>query len=359
MHPTNPTTKGTHDMSTRITKLTASNVSALGEVFGEDALVTTATTAEWPGLEPEAVLAALDARMAELPTKGHPRASLHAVRRKLAEAQPVQVKPKAPEPEFTPDVEFEPGTPVEIVEEAKLQQEIVFLTQRQRHVDDQMFEQQGVYEKAQSKADASSKLADVEAANAAHEKLLKLIAAGTTVSEKLQILRQPAELERRVNQSTIQTERTATKVAATKTKTSKETAQDQGFPKAYLGSNGNFKPGLDARAKSDLINAVLGIDGGSALHKFSAEKAQELIDVRGWGDFLDRKREIVEAKAEAKEKAAKEKAAAATAKAEAKKAKADEPEVDEVKPDPKPKPTGRKRSSARSARGGARAKAAK
>lgn len=75
-------------MSTKIAGLTIHNVKAIIEVtdafidrFGFG-VTTTQTTATFDAT-PQRVLVALDAIMADLPTQGHPRASLHAVRRKI------------------------------------------------------------------------------------------------------------------------------------------------------------------------------------------------------------------------------------------------------------------------------------
>jgi hypothetical protein len=73
----------------------------------------------------------------------------------------------------------------------------------------------------------------------------------------------------------------------------KQTAKQQGFPAVYLGPTGNFKPGLDARAKSDLIAAVLKLDNPDALYRFRADKAQKLIKARGWQSHVDRKRKLL------------------------------------------------------------------
>lgn len=59
-------------------------------------------------------------------------------------------------------------------------------------------------------------------------------------------------------------------------------AQSQGFPSCYLGPTGNFKPGYDARAKSDLNAAVTGVKTGKELHTFTKAKAQKLQAARGW-----------------------------------------------------------------------------
>jgi hypothetical protein len=72
--------------------------------------------------------------------------------------------------------------------------------------------------------------------------------------------------------------------------TSKQTVKDQGVPAVYLGPTGNFKPGYDASLKRDLVHAVLGLPNPNALHRFTAKKAQQLLDARGWQQFADAKR---------------------------------------------------------------------
>jgi hypothetical protein len=69
----------------------------------------------------------------------------------------------------------------------------------------------------------------------------------------------------------------------------KQTAKEQGFPAAYLSENGNFRPGYEA-AKRDLVAALLKLDNPDALHRFTAKKAQQLLDIRGWQKFADAKR---------------------------------------------------------------------
>lgn len=59
-------------------------------------------------------------------------------------------------------------------------------------------------------------------------------------------------------------------------------AKSQGFPACYLGPTGNFRMGLDARAKSDLRAAVAGKRTGKELHRFTRPTAQKLLDARGW-----------------------------------------------------------------------------
>jgi len=74
-------------MDSKITGLTSLNVDALREVFSHNVedgvLVLTATTATFVNETPLEVVSRLDAAMYRLPTRGHPRHSLHAVRRKL------------------------------------------------------------------------------------------------------------------------------------------------------------------------------------------------------------------------------------------------------------------------------------
>jgi hypothetical protein len=128
-------------------------------------------------------------------------------------------------------------------------------------------------------------------------------------------------------------------------KTPKQTAKDQGVPAVYLSESGNFKPGMDARYKSDLISAVLGLDLSKALHKFTAADAESRLAQRNWIPFLERKRALIKEKAAAAKEQAEKKATAtrerAAAKAEAK-AKAPAKVKDEVgakrqaKSDPKP-----------------------
>lgn len=96
------------------------------------------------------------------------------------------------------------------------------------------------------------------------------------------------------------------KVAASK----KETARDQGVPGTYLGANGNFKPGLDARYKSDLITSALGEKiGPKGLHQFTKESAMERLAQRDWLPHLEKAKKSREVKAAKKAEAAAAKAA--------------------------------------------------
>jgi hypothetical protein len=77
-------------------------------------------------------------------------------------------------------------------------------------------------------------------------------------------------------------------------KTPKVTARDQGVPEVYLSESGSFKPGYDAKLKSDLLNAVL---GSGTLHTFTEEEALAVLTSRGWLPFLETSRTARERKA--------------------------------------------------------------
>jgi len=251
--------------------------------------------------------------------------------------------------------------PIEIKVEAKLQEEIADLEAKRRACDDEAFDLQPQVHAALKENP------DDPAALRAHDRLIALLSRGTALNFKLTELRSPAEFERRVAAQTYKTER-ITKMATT-AKKGKTNAKDQGFPEVYLGENGNFRPGMDARAKSDLVDAVLGLEpSAAALHAFTEEEAKGLIASRGWQSFVAAKKKIVEAKAakaaaRAAEKEAREKerAEAKAAKAAAKEAEMETPKDGEVagyidittgefipaaKPDPKPTPRKRTRKTA-------------
>ncbi len=89
----------------------------------------------------------------------------------------------------------------------------------------------------------------------------------------------------------------------------KETAKAQGVPGTYLGASGNFKPGLDARFKSDLITSALGEKiGPDGMHQFTREAALEFLAKRGWLPHLEKAKKSREAKAAKKAEKAKAKA---------------------------------------------------
>lgn len=86
----------------------------------------------------------------------------------------------------------------------------------------------------------------------------------------------------------------------------KESARDQGVPNTYLGPSGNFKPGMDARYKSDLIASALGEKiSDKGMHQFTKESALERLQQRGWLSHLEKAKKSREAKAAKKAEKAK------------------------------------------------------
>lgn len=187
----------------------------------------------------------------------------------------------------------------------------------------------------------------------------------TKYEREILMLQQPEELERRklvsAKMAGIRREYTIMAEDGTeKTVTKKPTARDRGVPDVYLNDAGNFKIGMDARYKSDLVNAALGIENEAALMSFEPADAEKRLAEREWTSFLDRKKEIIaekEAKAQeratAREQAARERA---EAKAEAKAAKdaekaekaaagaaAEAKAEGQALPDPKPESSKRRR----------------
>ena len=71
-------------------------------------------------------------------------------------------------------------------------------------------------------------------------------------------------------------------------KAPKVTARDQGVPEVYLSEAGTFRPGYDAKMKSDLITAIL---GSPVLHTWDAEEALRVMTERGWLTMLEASRE--------------------------------------------------------------------
>ena len=95
--------------------------------------------------------------------------------------------------------------------------------------------------------------------------------------------------------------RTARKTSTRNTKSAaKATAFSQGWPDVYLNADtGNFRPGYDARAKTDAINAVLKVKDPNALHVFKPATAQKLLAARGSESALVARRELLARKAKA------------------------------------------------------------
>jgi hypothetical protein len=81
---------------------------------------------------------------------------------------------------------------------------------------------------------------------------------------------------------------TKTKAVKAETKAPKVTARDQGVPEVYLSESGAFKPGYDAKLKSDLISAIL---GNGVLHTFNEKEALAVLKARGWESMLEKSRE--------------------------------------------------------------------
>lgn len=195
---------------------------------------------------------------------------------------------------------------------------------------------QGEYD-ALRNTDADSPMsAAEEKANAA---LIRAVHHGTVISQKLQVLRSPSELERRINEKLAnqQSIRRLLMSEATDTPTApaKPTPADQGIPAQYLSDDGKkFLTGMDARLKSDLIASITGEitdeKPGASKHVFDEATARGILTARGWTGFLDRKVALLATKAASKEKAQKEReerarlAAEEKAKKDAEKKAADE-----------------------------------
>jgi hypothetical protein len=84
------------------------------------------------------------------------------------------------------------------------------------------------------------------------------------------------------------------RTTTTETKTAKVTARDQGVPEVYLSEAGTFRPGYDAKMKSDLITAIL---GSPVLHTWDPEEALRVMESRGWLPMLEASRAARERKA--------------------------------------------------------------
>jgi hypothetical protein len=95
--------------------------------------------------------------------------------------------------------------------------------------------------------------------------------------------------------------------ASAKPKASKKTAADLGVPSEYTGPTGTFKPGLDARLKSDLILRALDQPAPKALVQFTqAEAVKLLAKFPQWKPFLTKKKQalaVAAKKAAAKQEA--------------------------------------------------------
>jgi hypothetical protein len=216
------------------------------------------------------------------------------------------------------------SVPVEIVVQEEIDNEIRDLRKRQEEVDSAAWQLQEQVDAAEAAMDANPKDPALKSKyENLHRALIRNINTGIGISQKLQELQHPSTFEVRVrkresNKASLNRLKGATGMA-------KETAKDQGVPAVYLNDAGNFRIGMDARLKSDLVNSALGLitkeEPGDSLMVFSEKEAVSLLEKRSWTQFLDRKRELVEAKAAKSAAAAEKREATARERAEAKAAK--------------------------------------
>lgn len=83
---------------------------------------------------------------------------------------------------------------------------------------------------------------------------------------------------------------------AKQTSTKRPIARDLGVPTEYLSDNGRFRPGYDAKYKSDLISIALSLDVADRDRQAAANQLTKL----GWRAHLDKAREVRIAKAQPK-----------------------------------------------------------
>lgn len=150
----------------------------------------------------------------------------------------------------------------------------------------------------------------------ANQKVRGAVDLITAYRNKLQVLRSPAELERRVSVNAHMRNVRERNIMP------KQTAKDQGVPEVYLAENGNFRIGMDARYKSDLVLSATGEISAekpaNSLMQFEEADAKERLAARGWTSFLDRKLEIKAQEAAKKVEAATKREQAERERAEAK-----------------------------------------
>lgn len=244
--------------------------------------------------------------------------------------------------------------------------------------DDKAFRLQDEYDAAAKKAEETGSREDQLAVDRLHHQLIDAQGKGNSMAEIIRNLQSPGEHERRVQDKTDK-QASLRRLTGRSSAMPKETAKDQGVPDVYLNDSGNFRIGMDARLKSDLVLSALGQitkdNPGASLTVFEPKEALALLEKRGWMSFHDRKKQLVEQAAAAKAEAAEKREAAAREKADAKakkdaekaaaKAEADakaatekaakaEPstpgnakeETGTARPDPKPQASGRSRARA-------------
>lgn len=159
-----------------------------------------------------------------------------------------------------------------------------------------------------------------------------------------------AQLERsisRLNDPAEQQRRRESSARLSSLKGDRQMSDNSSIHQDYLSESGRFKPGLDARYKSDLVKSALGISDGENLHTYEPEDAVARLEARSWLPFLEKKKAALAAQA-ARDEAKAERVAASADEAPKKATRAPraaKAEGTEVTPDPKPerKPrTGRK-----------------
>lgn len=188
-------------------------------------------------------------------------------------------------------------TPIEIVVETEIATEVRDLKVSQSRYDGEAFDLQPQVEAAERRYEQTEDPADQEEWQRLHRRLVTAINRGVAISERLQVLHSAGEIERRVSNRLAQKKRI--NALRERSNMAKETARDQGVPDEYLNEAGNFRIGMDARLKSDLVNSAVGAitkeKPGNSLHVFTEKQATELLQKRDWMGFLDRKREIIQA----------------------------------------------------------------
>ena len=382
----------------KLTGLSRLNVAALELVYDGERFVATKSTFVNDEDPTQTLDRIADFMAAQTDVRHHPYASLHAVVRKLRKIEgpttPAQVlasKGEAPvaqdgpsqadietaldqlqveleSPEFAAAVEegfdmSDPGdredayaqldppvVPDDHPVRLQLEVEISRLREEADRLDADMTRVQAEYDKVWAK----EKRYDFESvppkvrqeSDRLSAEVVKLLDQGKTVAEKLNQLTAPAELERRMQDADAKTLRIERIKTMADKAPKKQTAREMGAPDEYLSDSGNFRPGMDARYKSDLVNSALGIKDKKALMTFTVEDAETRLQIRGWTGFLTRKREILAAKAE---KASSKPKATRKAAAKPKATKA----AGEVKPDPKPKAKAKRRGGRLQSKAGA------
>lgn len=171
----------------------------------------------------------------------------------------------------------------------RLESEIAALRAEHEAMDEQLFSIQDAYDVEWAKVPLDQ---DSPALDKYHGQLLEIFGAQKNLRQRIEVLSSPSELDRRLQDATFTSDGTL-KQARTPAEP-KASARDRGVPDVYLGETGNFRPGMDARYKSDLILSALGLPAPDALQTYDPADALTRIEERGWQAFLDKKRAKVE-----------------------------------------------------------------